>query len=308
MATLIDGKAIAAKVRADVRDGVTALVGRELGGPPPGLAVVLVGEDAASQVYVKGKTKAAREAGIAVFDHKLPATTSQSELMTLVRSLNQDPAVDGILCQLPLPAHIDSRRVMRAIDPWKDVDGFHPENMGYLALGEPRFVACTPAGVMRMLEEVGAKVAGADAVVLGRSTIVGKPMAMLLTSADATVTVCHSKTKDLANVVRRADIVVAAIGRAELVKGDWIKPGAIVIDVGMNRDATTGKLCGDVEFAKAAERASAITPVPGGVGPMTIAMLLANTLTSARRRSERPHVQMNEGRRVSGPQNVVVDR
>ena len=294
MATLIDGKAIAAKVRAGVRDGVLALLGSERGGEPPGLAVVLVGVDPASQIYVRNKTKAAGEVGIKVFDHTLPETTTQAELMALVGRLNEDPRVDGILVQMPLPAHLDAKRVMRAINPWKDVDGFHPHNMGLLALGDPRFVACTPAGVMVLLEEVGCKVAGADAVVIGRSTTVGRPMALLLTAADATVTLCHSKTRDLAAVVGRADIVVAAIGRAELVKGAWIKPGAVVIDVGMNRPvagagagAGGGKLCGDVEFAEAEKRASAITPVPGGVGPMTIALLLQNTLTSARRRSDR---------------------
>ncbi len=294
MATLIDGKAIAAKVRAGVRDGVLALLGSERGGEPPGLAVVLVGVDPASQIYVRNKTKAAGEVGIKVFDHTLPETTTQAELMALVGRLNEDPRVDGILVQMPLPAHLDAKRVMRAINPWKDVDGFHPHNMGLLALGDPRFVACTPAGVMVLLEEVGCKIAGADAVVIGRSTTVGRPMALLLTAADATVTLCHSKTRDLAAVVGRADIVVAAIGRAELVKGAWIKPGAVVIDVGMNRPvagagagAGGGKLCGDVEFAEAEKRASAITPVPGGVGPMTIALLLQNTLTSARRRSDR---------------------
>jgi len=294
VATLIDGKAIAAKVRAGVRDGVLALLGSERGGEPPGLAVVLVGVDPASQIYVRNKTKAAGEVGIKVFDHTLPETTTQAELMALVGRLNEDPRVDGILVQMPLPAHLDAKRVMRAINPWKDVDGFHPHNMGLLALGDPRFVACTPAGVMVLLEEVGCKVAGADAVVIGRSTTVGRPMALLLTAADATVTLCHSKTRDLAAVVGRADIVVAAIGRAELVKGAWIKPGAVVIDVGMNRPvagagagAGGGKLCGDVEFAEAEKRASAITPVPGGVGPMTIALLLQNTLTSARRRSDR---------------------
>ena len=287
VATLIDGKAIAAKVRAGVRDGVLALVGSERGGgEPPGLAVVLCGVDPASQIYVRNKGKAAGEVGIKVFDHTLPETTTQAELMALVGRLNEDPRVDGILVQMPLPAHLDAKRVMRAINPWKDVDGFHPQNMGLLALGDPRFVACTPAGVMVLLEEIGCKVAGADAVVIGRSTTVGRPMALLLTAADATVTLCHSKTRDLAAVVGRADIVVAAIGRAELVKGAWIKPGAVVIDVGMNRPVG-GKLCGDVEFAEAEKRASAITPVPGGVGPMTIALLLQNTLTSARRRSDR---------------------
>jgi methylenetetrahydrofolate dehydrogenase (NADP+) / methenyltetrahydrofolate cyclohydrolase len=287
VATLIDGKAIAAKVRADVRDGVLALLGSERGGEPPGLAVVLVGQDPASQIYVRNKGKAAREAGLLVFDHTLPATTSQGDLLALVEQLNRDARVDGILVQMPLPAGIDPRRVMRAVSPWKDVDGFHPENLGLLVQGEPRFVACTPAGVMVMLEESKTPIAGVHAVVIGRSNTVGRPMALLLTAADATVTVCHSKTRGLDAIVRSADIVVAAIGRAELVKGDWIKPGATVIDVGMNR-TPAGKLLGDVEFAAASERAAAITPVPGGVGPMTIALLLKNTLASARRRGERP--------------------
>jgi methylenetetrahydrofolate dehydrogenase (NADP+)/methenyltetrahydrofolate cyclohydrolase len=252
-------------------------------GVVPGLAVVLVGDDPASQVYVRGKTKAAREAGVEPFDHHLPATTSQQELLALVGRLNRDPAVDGVLVQLPLPAQIDASAVIEAIDPGKDVDGFHPENVGRLWSGAPRFVPCTPLGVMRLLAEAGTTVAGARAVVVGRSNIVGKPMAALLLAAHATVTLCHSRTADLAAEVGRADVLVAAIGKAELVRGAWIKPGATVIDVGMNR-RPDGKLVGDVEFTAAAERAGAITPVPGGVGPMTIAMLLANTVASAQRR------------------------
>jgi methylenetetrahydrofolate dehydrogenase (NADP+)/methenyltetrahydrofolate cyclohydrolase len=279
----LDGKALAARIRAGLATEAQRLSSRD---PKltPGLAVVLVGEDAASQVYVRNKTKACQEAGFRTFDHRLPATTSESELLALVARLNADAQVDGILVQLPLPAGIDSRRVLLSIDPSKDVDGFHPDNMGRLLMGQPRFVACTPFGVMKLIEEAGVSLPGCEAVIVGRSNIVGKPMAALLIAADATVSVCHSKTRDLPGVVRRADLVVAAVGRAEMIKGDWIKPGATVIDVGMNRGAD-GKLVGDVHYASAAERASAITPVPGGVGPMTIAMLLANTLTSARARA-----------------------
>ena len=252
-------------------------------GIKPGLAVVLVGDNPASQVYVRNKAKACREAGIEAFDHPLPKDTSLAALLALVAELNADPRVDGILVQLPLPPQINAERVLLAISPEKDVDGFHPDNVGRLWSGQPRFVPCTPLGVMRLLKESGAQVAGADAVVVGRSNIVGKPMAALLLAADASVTVCHSKTHDLPQVVARADILVAAIGRAEFVRGAWIKPGATVIDVGMNRKPD-GKLTGDVEFAAAAERARAITPVPGGVGPMTIALLLENTVRSASRR------------------------
>jgi methylenetetrahydrofolate dehydrogenase (NADP+) / methenyltetrahydrofolate cyclohydrolase len=245
---------------------------------------VLVGEDPASQIYVRNKTKACAEAGFRTFDHHLPADTSEAALLSLVRELNADHKVDGILVQLPLPKQIDSRRVLLAVDPAKDVDGFHPDNLGRLLLGEPRFIACTPYGIMKLIEEAGVSLAGAPAVVLGRSNIVGKPVAVLLTAADATVTLCHSKTRDLPAVVRSADVLVAAIGKAGFVQGDWIKPGATVIDVGTNR-LPNGKLVGDVEFAPAAERAGAITPVPGGVGPMTITMLLHNTLLSAKRRA-----------------------
>jgi methylenetetrahydrofolate dehydrogenase (NADP+)/methenyltetrahydrofolate cyclohydrolase len=278
MAQLIDGKAIAAKVRAEVAVRAKALSRK------PGLAVVLVGEDPASQVYVRNKGKAATEAGLAVFDHKLPASTSEAELLALVEKLNRDPAVDGILVQFPVPPQISAGNVQRAISPDKDVDGLHPVSAGRLWTGETGFVPCTPMGVMRLIAESGAELAGAEAVVLGRSNLVGKPMAALLLNANATVTMCHSKTRDLPSVCRRADVLVAAIGRAEMVKGDWVKPGATVIDVGMNKRASDGKLCGDVEFASAAERARAITPVPGGVGPMTIALLLSNTVTAAERR------------------------
>jgi methylenetetrahydrofolate dehydrogenase (NADP+) / methenyltetrahydrofolate cyclohydrolase len=280
-ARIIDGKALAAKLRGAMAEEARQLTAR---GVRPGLAVVLVGDDPASQIYVRNKGKALAEAGFACFDHHLAADVAETKLLELVKALNLDPAVDGILVQLPLPKHIDSKRVLLSIDPAKDVDGFHPENLGRLLIGEPRFIACTPYGIMKLIEEAGTTVRGASAVVVGRSNIVGRPVAVLLTSADATVTLCHSKTKDLPAVIAGADILVAAIGRAEMIRGAWIKPGATVIDVGTNR-LPTGKLVGDVEFAAAAERAAAITPVPGGVGPMTIAMLLANTLESARRRA-----------------------
>lgn len=280
-AKIIDGKALAARLRGQMADEAKQLAAR---GVKPGLAVVLVGDDPASQIYVRNKTKALAEAGFACFDHHLPADTPEEKLLALVSSLNLDRAVDGILVQLPLPKHIDAKRVLLSIDPAKDVDGFHPENLGRLLIGEPRFIACTPYGIMKLIEEAGTEVRGANAVVVGRSNIVGKPVAVLLTSADATVTTCHSKTKDLPAVIGGADILVAAIGRAEMIRGTWIKPGATVIDVGTNR-LPTGKLVGDVEFAAACARAGAITPVPGGVGPMTITMLLANTLESAKRRA-----------------------
>lgn len=280
MTTVIDGKAAAAVLRGEV--AVAALALREQSIVPT-LAVVLVGDDPASAVYVKSKTKAARESNVDVRDHKLPATTTQAELMALVAQLNADPVVDGILVQLPLPPHLDSDAVIRSLDPAKDVDGLTPISLGYLAQGRPTFVPCTPKGCMRLLRDVGAEVAGARAVVLGRSVLVGKPIALLLANANATVTMCHSKTKDLPGEVRRADIVVAAVGRPEMVQGDWIKDGAVVIDVGINR-LPTGKLVGDVAYAAAAERARAITPVPGGVGPMTIACLLENTVEAARAR------------------------
>jgi len=283
-AKILDGKALAARIRGGLADGARALGAR---GVQPGLAVVLVGEDPASQIYVRSKTKACQEAGFRTFDHILPATTSEAELLALVAALNANREVDGILVQLPLPAGIDARRVLLTIDPAKDVDGYHPDNLGRLLMGEPRFISCTPFGVMKLIEEAGVQLRGASAVVVGRSNTVGKPMAALLIAADATVTVCHSKTRDLAAVVADADVLVAAIGRAQMIKGAWIKPGATVIDVGTNR-LPNGKLVGDVEFAAAAERAGAISPVPGGVGPMTIAMLLANTLLSARRRAGEP--------------------
>ncbi len=282
-AQLIDGKALSAKVRAELKREVEALAAKH--GRPPGIAVVRVGEDPASKVYVTSKEKTAKELGFGSWHHHLDASVTQAELMALVRQLNADGAVDGILVQLPLPKHLDSTAVLEAIDPSKDVDGFHALNAGHLFQGRPTLVACTPFGVMRMLEEIGCQVAGKNCVVIGRSNIVGRPMAMLLLNASATVTVCHSKS-DVEAEVRRADVVVAAVGVAKLVKGEWIKPGAVVIDVGMNR-TPEGKLCGDVDFESAKERAGWITPVPGGVGPMTIAMLMANTVTAARARLAR---------------------
>jgi len=276
-ARILDGKAIAQVVRQEVRGRVSELAAR---GITPGLAVVLVGDDPASHVYVKGKHKAAAEVGVTTFDHKLPAETSQADLLDLVGRLARDASVHGILVQLPLPKHIDATLVLDSIPPEKDVDGFHPENIGLLAQGRPRFVAATPKGCMRLLAESGIDLAGADAVIVGRSNIVGKPMALLLTNANATTTVCHSKTRDLAGTVARADVVVAAMGRARFIRGEWIREGAVVIDVGINR-TDEGKLVGDVDYPVALERAAAITPVPGGVGPMTIACLLENVAAAA---------------------------
>ncbi|AHE54498.1 bifunctional methylenetetrahydrofolate dehydrogenase/methenyltetrahydrofolate cyclohydrolase FolD [Sphingomonas sanxanigenens] len=278
-ASIIDGKAFALGLRARIAE-LTADFAAEAG-RAPGLAVVLVGEDPASAVYVRSKHKACVEAGMASFEHRLPADTSQVELLALVGTLNADDAVDGILVQLPLPAQIDENRIIAAIDPDKDVDGFHPVNAGRLATGLDGFVPCTPLGCLMLLKNRLGSLSGLDAVVIGRSNIVGKPMAALLTKESCTVTVAHSRTRDLPAVVRRADIVVAAVGRADMVKGDWIKPGATVIDVGINR--VDGKLVGDVDFASVARVAGAITPVPGGVGPMTIAVLLRNTLVAAHR-------------------------
>jgi len=277
---IIDGKQIAAKVRGEVADAVVELRAK---GIQPGLTVVRVGEDPASAIYVRGKRKDCEEVGIRSDEHHLPATTTQAELMALVARLNADPKVHGILVQLPLPKQLDDRQVLDAIDPRKDADGFHPFNVGALFIGiagTPR--PCTPAGVMRMLDEAKVDPKGKRAIVVGRSNIVGKPMAAMLLERHATVTIAHSRTHDLAGEVLRADIVVAAIGKAELVKGAWIKQGAVVVDVGMNR-LDDGRLVGDVEYAEASKRASAITPVPGGVGPMTRAMLLVNTIELARR-------------------------
>ncbi len=277
---LIDGKQIAAKVRAEVAQGVNALAAK---GIRTGLTVVRVGDDPASAIYVRGKRKDCEEVGIRSDEHHLPATTAQHELMALIARLNADPGVHGILVQLPLPKGLDERAVLDAIDPRKDADGFHPFNVGALSIGIPGTPRpCTPAGVLRMLDEVRVDPKGKRALVVGRSNIVGKPMAMMLLERHATVTVAHSRTADLAAEVGRADILVAAIGKAELVKGAWVKEGATVIDVGMNRLAD-GRLVGDVEYAAAAKRAAAITPVPGGVGPMTRAMLLVNTVELARR-------------------------
>lgn len=285
---LIDGKAIAEELRNRVAEGVEELVAA--GGAKPGLATVLVGDDPASHTYVRMKRKASAEVGIESFHHELPADSSQEEVEGLVRDLNADPKVHGILVQLPLPSGLDEEAVLRAISIEKDVDGFHPINIGRLAQKgrEPLFVPCTPSGVIYLLKEAGAELEGANAVVLGRSNIVGMPAALLLVKENSTVTICHSRTQDLPGKCRAADVLVAAIGRPEMVRGDWIKPGAYVIDVGVNRvdDASKKrgyKLVGDVAFDEAVEVAGAITPVPGGVGPMTIAMLLNNTLRSARR-------------------------
>ncbi len=278
-AQIIDGKAIAAKVRERIGSTVTSLKEQ---GVTPGLAVVLVGDDPASRVYVGMKKKMCVELGMYSADHELPVTTTEEELLALINDLNNDLRVHGILVQLPLPDHIDTDKVLEAISPDKDADGFHPYNVGRLAIGKPTFQPCTPYGVMTMLDEIGYDLKGKEVVVVGRSNIVGKPVALMCLSRHATVTICHSRTRDLPDVVRRADVVIAAVGKAEMVKGDWIKPGAVVIDVGINRVGEK-KLVGDVEYAAAAERASAITPVPGGVGPMTIAMLLQNTLESAQR-------------------------
>jgi len=282
-AELIDGKAVAADVRAQVAKQVEAL--KRDHGLTPGLAVVLVGEDPASQIYVRNKGKMTVAAGMNSYEFKLPAETTQDELLAKVAELNADPNVHGILVQMPLPKQISENAIVDAIDPDKDVDGLHPVSAGRLSLGEPGLVPCTPRGCMILLERAGAALEGAEAVVVGRSKLVGKPMAQLLLAANATVTVAHSRTRDLDAVCRRADVLVAAVGRAEMIKGDWIKPGATVIDVGMNRldnpDGGKAILKGDVAFDEAKQVARAITPVPGGVGPMTIACLLLNTVTAA---------------------------
>ena len=292
MAQIIDGKAFAAGLRARVAEQVAALKAAQ--GITPGLAVVLVGEDPASQVYVRSKGRMTVEVGMNSFEHRLPAETSEADLLALIAQLNADPAVHGILVQLPLPAHLDADLVINAIDPAKDVDGFHISNVGLLGTGQKAMVPCTPLGCLLLLRDHLGDLSGREAVVIGRSNIVGKPMAQLLLGESCTVTVAHSRTRDLAEVVRRADIVVAAVGRPEMVPGAWIKPGATVIDVGINRvpapekGAGKTRLVGDVDFASAAEVAGAITPVPGGVGPMTIACLLANTLTACARAAGLP--------------------
>jgi methylenetetrahydrofolate dehydrogenase (NADP+)/methenyltetrahydrofolate cyclohydrolase len=284
-ARIIDGKAAAAALRADVAGEVAKF--RVATGRVPGLAVVLVGEDPASAVYVRNKGRATREAGMLSFEHTLSADISEGELLDLVDKLNADPKIDGILVQLPLPRHIDANKVLTRIDPDKDVDGFHPINVGRLVTGLNGFVPCTPLGCLKLLRAELGELKGKEAVVIGRSNIVGKPMALLLLGDDCTVTIAHSRTTELPDVVRRADIVIAAVGRPNMVKGDWLKPGAAVIDVGITRIAGEGgnsHLTGDVDFASASEVAGAITPVPGGVGPMTIACLIRNTMVSAARR------------------------
>ena len=276
-AVVMDGKVLAAKVKERVRAEAAALARQ------PGLAVILVGDNPASQVYVRGKVKDCADCGIACFDYYLPADTTEEDLLALVEELNQRADVDGILCQLPLPQHITERRVLEAISPDKDVDAFHPENMGRILRGDARFKPCTPAGVMELLHEYGIDPTGKKCVVVGRSNIVGKPMALLLLGKNGTVTICHSRTPNLKAECLQADILVAAVGRESLITADMVKEGAVVIDVAMNRNAQ-GKLCGDVDYPAAAEKASYITPVPGGVGPMTRAMLMDNTLTAAKAR------------------------
>ena len=288
-AAILDGKAFAARVRGEVAAHVARLKAGH--GLVPGLAVVLVGEDPASEVYVRSKGKMTREVGMESFEHRLPATASESELLEVIARLNADPAVHGILVQLPLPDHMDSAAVIGAIDPAKDADGFHVSNVGLIATGQKAMVPCTPLGCLMMLRDHHGDLSGMEAVVIGRSNIVGKPMAQLLLGESCTVTVAHSRTRDLPAVVRRADIVVAAVGRPEMVTGDWIKPGATVIDVGINRvpgEDGKARLVGDCHYESCAAVAGAITPVPGGVGPMTIACLLANTLTAACRANGLP--------------------
>ena len=275
---VIDGKAVAARLRAQVAEDVKAF--RAAHGRAPGLATVLVGDDPASAVYVGGKQRATKEVGMEGFDHRLPADVSREEVVGLIERLNADPAVNGIIVQLPVPDHLDGVELTGLVDPGKDVDGLTPMSAGLLALGRPGLRPCTPSGVMDLLAEAGAELEGAEAVVIGRSNLFGKPMAQLLLGANATVTVCHSRTRDLPGVCRRADVLIAAVGRPEMVREDWVKPGAVVIDVGMNR--LEDRLAGDVAFDEVREVAGAITPVPGGVGPMTIAGLLRNTLLAAR--------------------------
>jgi methylenetetrahydrofolate dehydrogenase (NADP+)/methenyltetrahydrofolate cyclohydrolase len=279
MALIIDGKAVAKDVQRHIKEEVEGLERRW--GMAPGLGVVLVGDDPGSHIYVRNKEKACKEVGIKSFEHLLPATISEKELLAVVNQLNKDKNVHGILVQLPLPAHIRTEKILEAISPYKDVDGFHPVSQGMLLLGGDGFRPCTPMGIMRLLEFAGCDPKGKNAVVVGRSNIVGKPVALMLLEKHATVTICHSRTASLRDEVGRADILVVAIGKAGLVRGDWVKRGAVVIDVGINR-MPSGKLCGDIEFETAKERAAAITPVPGGVGPMTICMLLYNTLKAAK--------------------------
>lgn len=279
MGEIIDGKKVSEHIRAQIADGVEKLKSET--GVTPGLAAVLVGDDPASEIYVRNKRKACANAGMYSEEHKLPAETTEEELLKLVDSLNNDPNIHGILVQLPLPDHINETKVLRAVTPLKDVDGFHPYNVGLLVEGNPRFISCTPHGIIKMLEFYDIDITGKQAVIVGRSNIVGKPVSMLLLHRHATVTICHSRTKPLDEVTRRADILVAAIGRANFITADMVKEGAVVIDVGINRNEE-GKLTGDVDFEGVSEKASYITPVPGGVGPMTISMLLWNTLESAK--------------------------
>ena len=279
-AQILDGKALAAEIRSEVKTQVAALAEK---GVSTALAVILVGDDSASQVYVRNKIKACADTGIRSLEFRMPAETTQQQLLAKIAELNADESVDGILVQLPLPKQINADAVISAIDPAKDVDGFHVANAGALVTGKQGFVPCTPFGVMRLIEKSGVNPRGKSAVIVGRSNIVGKPMALLLLAADATVTVAHSRTPDLCAVTRNADILVAAVGRAKLIKADMVKSGAVVIDVGMNRDEN-GKLCGDVDFAEVKEIAGSITPVPGGVGPMTIAILMQNTVLAAQMR------------------------
>lgn len=280
MTNIIDGKSLAQTVRFEVREQVTSL--RKLG-IQPGLAVVLAGDDPASASYVRSKTKACEEVGIHHFDYRLPSAVSENELLQLIHSLNTDPSVHGILVQLPLPDAVDSKRILMSVSPQKDVDGFHPVNLGRLMSGEPGFIPCTPRGILRMLEHAQTPLQGARAVVVGRSLIVGKPIGLLLLAEHATVTFCHSRTQHLPEVISQADVVIAAVGAPEFIKGAWIQSGATVIDVGINR--VDHKIVGDVEFSVAAERARAISPVPKGVGPMTVAMLLSNTVQAAAEQS-----------------------
>ena len=279
MAAIIDGKAISEKLRKTIAADAAALAQRDA---VPGLAVVLVGDDPASRTYVSMKEKACQKAGIYSQEHQLPEDTSEAELLALIDRLNRDERIDGILVQLPLPKQIDTARVIESIDPRKDVDGFHPYNFGRLAAGNPLFQPCTPYGIMKLLDETGVDLTGKEVVVVGRSNIVGKPVALMCLARHATVTICHSRTRDLPRRVVQGDVVIAAVGKAQMIKGEWIKEGAVVIDVGINR-VEGNRLVGDVDFAAACRRASAITPVPGGVGPMTITMLLANTVESRKR-------------------------
>lgn len=278
-AKIIDGKAVSDSIKAELRAEVARM--KETKGFVPGLSVIIVGNDPASRVYVDSKKRACAEIGLYSEEHALPEKTTQVELLNLIHKLNNDPKIHGILCQVPLPKHLDEKEVLNAIDPRKDVDGFHPVNVGKMMVGEKAFLPCTPHGVMELIKRTGIALQGKQAVVVGRSNIVGKPVAIMLLSENATVTVCHSRTADLPGECRKADVLVVAVGKKEMVKGGWIKPGAVVIDVGVNREAGSKKLYGDVEYEAAKEVAGYITPVPGGVGPMTIAMLMKNTVEAA---------------------------